>query len=47
MIGALAAYWIYSAAFVSVWCFFAAVLSLTIYAGLRGSSPSKAPLTVR
>jgi len=33
-------YWFYTAAFFSVWCFFAAILSLVIYLQFRGGSPA-------
>ncbi len=40
LMGALAiALWSYREAFYSVWCFFAAILSLIIYAHLRGDRP--------
>ncbi len=41
----LVSYWFYTVAFFSVWCFFSAILSVTIYLHLKSKQVSAADLT--
>lgn len=46
LIAAYTAYWFYSVSFVSVWCFFAAIMSFVIYLYFRSEKPGKSPINL-